>query len=272
MTPQEFADRWNAGLLRTHIPEDIRAFFANACEDALIDVFENEKELRYPRVSAMGYPLLKHALLKVCPELTGNSGNGFHFLKGHLFEAAVTSLAAAAGADVHSLQHEVEWEGMLGHIDGMWGDDTVFDVKALNSYYVERFVSQPDNDSGYLTQIAIYREALGVPRAGFFVLNAWFGQLHWVPVNDELDEYLEAAYDDARILTGVKKLEDAVEIPPPSPVFDPTRSTKFRFVPPSLKYGPWKQLFYELKSDDKVRRVLSPREIMERVLDATTLL
>ena len=270
MNLEQFAEAWNNGTIRASFPDDLRAFFANSCEDALLDTYETEREMRYPRVSAMGYPLLKHALLKVKPELSSFTGNGFHFMKGHLFEALVVTLMTALNMDVHSLQAEVQFEGMLGHIDGMLGDDIVFDVKALNHYYWERFTAEPDNDSGYLTQLAIYRECLGVPWGVFIAIDAWFGSIAIVTLGDELDGYLEQAYEDAQILESVKTVHDACAIAPPEPVFDPARSTKFRFVPPSLKYGPWKEFFYELKKGDKVRRVLSPREIEKRCSSYST--
>lgn len=268
---EEFATNWNGrGTVKLPHDDEVIDWYTEKCTEAYLDVFVHEREMRYPRVSAMGYPLLKHAILKFMPYTDSAAGRAsFHFWQGHVIEAMVLALMYTSGVDVHSLQSIVNFEGMKGHIDGIAGDDIVFDVKSMSRSYFERWKrGELDNDRGYLTQLSIYWYETGCEKASIVAVDKWFGEMAIVPVSDivDLEKYYYDAVKDAAVLNSTQSLEDAVRnIAPPEPIVDRRESTRFRVVPKSVEYGIWKNIFYEMKSEKLVRRVLSPDEILMRI-------
>lgn len=107
----------------------------------------------------------------------------YHLMTGKMWESIILSLMWQYGVDIHMLQQEVDFNGIKGHVDCVYADNTVIDIKTMNAYYFKKFIEEPDDDKGYLTQIGCYQDALKCDYAGILCLNKWFGELAYVPIN-----------------------------------------------------------------------------------------
>ena len=106
----------------------------------------------------------------------------YHLMTGKMWESIILSLMWQYGVDIHMLQQEVDFNGIKGHVDCVYADNTVIDIKTMNAYYFKKFIEEPDDDKGYLTQIGAYQYSLGCKYAGILCLNKWFGELSYVSI------------------------------------------------------------------------------------------
>lgn len=108
------------------------------------------------------------------------------FLYGDIIEAFVLFLAKEAGHEVTHEQHEVEVNGVKGHIDAII-DGVVTDVKSASPFGFQKFKNQDviGNDPfGYIPQISGYANVL-TPKQGaaFVAFDKVSGELCISPVS-----------------------------------------------------------------------------------------
>lgn len=100
------------------------------------------------------------------------------FLYGDVLEILLLYLAKEAGHEVSQEQHEVECDGVLGHIDAVI-DGHVVDVKSASSYAFRKFEGDwtgEDDPFGYTAQLGGYCNVLEKPGA-FLAINKESGGL-----------------------------------------------------------------------------------------------
>jgi len=119
------------------------------------------------------------------------------FLFGDITEAMVVALAKSAGVNLHSEQKEVEFEGVKGHIDGIYtdssGKDFLWECKSMSDFSFKRVTfSGIDNAWGYLSQVNVYMDSLGVDKAVFTCMNKNTGHLEEVTVDKDRKVLAEA--------------------------------------------------------------------------------
>lgn len=107
-------------------------FFAKSLSSAISDVLFRTKGDHYLRVSQMGKPLIVLCLNKIGYEDQDepNFKMRWIFLLGHLFEAYLMCVVYLLGYDIHSAQDEIDFGGVLGHIDFMV-DEVVVEAERL---------------------------------------------------------------------------------------------------------------------------------------------
>jgi len=103
------------------------------------------------------------------------------FLYGDILEHLMIFLSKAAGHKVTDEQEEVQYAGVLGHIDCLI-DDNVVDVKSASSQAFKKFstasILQSGQDSfGYIAQLSGYAKAKGKDTAYFLVIDKTLGKL-----------------------------------------------------------------------------------------------
>lgn len=269
----QFVDWWNGkqdSFLFTADDftfDDSVAFVGLEAETAFKKFLRGDnEEFTYPRISALGYPVIHQALCKVTKYRGYSSPSGrFPLIRGNFMEAVTLSALFQYGADVHSLHEKVHYQDVEGHIDCMVGDNAVLDVKWVSAPYFNEWNKCPTDDRGYITQALCYREALGVRDAYVLMGNAWFGQLQLFKLDDEglnppdskvlevtTDLYLEAATERLLILKEVVTLDDVFDYCTiPELVQDPLVSTKYGVLPGSLRYSQFKHCLYNLTHPEK---------------------
>lgn len=91
----------------------------------------------------------------------------FKFLYGDVIEQLLLFLAKESGHSVELHQHEVEVEGVKGHIDAVI-DGVLVDVKSASPYGYKKFVLNTvteDDPFGYVQQLAGYAQVVTPDRA-----------------------------------------------------------------------------------------------------------
>lgn len=211
------------------------------------------------RISSLGKPAVVQALGKLGvsdwdKSSTMSPRRQFPLYLGHVIEAAVMVMLYEQGVDIHSLQKEVTFESVIGHIDGLYGDNAVVDIKSMSNSYYRSFTSAPDDDRGYITQLLCYAEACSVENAFVICIDKQFGEMDVVHLVDDSLPYPRHKYTDrARAvismmddITDVASVFDVFSVPEPEPI----ENSKHFLIPGNLKYGVWKNLFYNMTKPD----------------------
>tara|TARA_Y100001963_G_scaffold22038_1_gene28730 strand:- start:2476 stop:3312 length:837 start_codon:yes stop_codon:yes gene_type:complete len=132
-----------------------------------------DRQLWYQCNGTKGEPLLPDTRIK--------------FMFGDLVEALMLYLVKEAGHEVTHEQHEVQIEGIKGHIDCKI-DGKVVDVKSASAFAFQKFKNGtlPEDDPfGYMAQISGYIHATeGSNEGGFLALNKQSGAITYMPVED----------------------------------------------------------------------------------------
>lgn len=140
------------------------------------------------RLSNVGQPLRK--LWYTVKGFTGESLTAdakVKFLYGDLIESLFIALAIEAGHTVEHSQKEVSVDGVVGHIDCVI-DGVLVDVKSASTPSYKKFISGEiyGNDPfGYVAQLTGYKQALGVERAGWFIIDKTLGHFAFIGLKEE---------------------------------------------------------------------------------------
>lgn len=118
-----------------------------------------------------------------------SSQTKFKFLYGDILETLVLFLAEASGHKVERLQEEIEVDGIVGHIDAVI-DGVLVDVKSCSTYSFAKFADGTlfnDDPFGYIPQLAGYRTALGLERAGYLAIDKVVGKICFLENSRDYD-------------------------------------------------------------------------------------
>lgn len=251
---RQFVDAFNSGELQI----DFDAMLLNT-ESYITEVaasfknqFCNRNKRTHIGLSEIGKPavLLGLKALGVEGELINPASRlRFHF--GDVFETLIVETLKAHNLPITMEQHEINWHGVLGHIDGVLCGDTVLEVKTMSDNYFQRFTKQPDDSRGYLTQLNAYAYLL-CTRGVWLCLNKQTYRLavvEMIPDNTVLDR-ASAVIEALKSIKTVEDLVDTFDAPEPVTEFFKKQPTGKYLVPETMKYTPYAPMFYELQLDN----------------------
>jgi hypothetical protein len=95
---------------------------------------------------------------------------------GDVVEAMIIALLRNRGVDIHDQQRVVHWNGVPGHIEGLFTpgrvEQRLFEIKCTSpNFYRTAKDGASMEDRGYHTQVSLYMDALGLDRCHFLLLN-----------------------------------------------------------------------------------------------------
>ncbi len=142
----------------------------------------------YLRVSNLGKPLRQTWYsLKGYKREPINAPTKIKFIYGHILEDMLLHMAEWAGHTVTHKQHEIDIDGVKGHMDAVI-DGAVVDVKSAAPRSFEKKFKQEglttDDPYGYITQISSYSEALGKDEGHFLAINKDSGELKLLTIDE----------------------------------------------------------------------------------------
>ena len=223
-------------------------FFAKSLSSAIGDVLFRKEQGHYLRVSQMGKPLIVLCLNKIGYKDQGepNFKLRWIFLLGHIFEAYLMCVVYLLGYDIHSAQDEIEFGGVLGHIDFMV-DEVVVEVKTMSDRYFTDFCRKQNDDRGYLTQLHCYCAAKGTKRGVFLVINKSTNELREIPLIWD-DRFITRAHSVVHHYNACGDIDyiiDNLNAPEGIPEKRGHTLTGRFLVPPNMRYSQFRDAFYE---------------------------
>lgn len=246
---------WNDTILEKYI-ETIRQVSRE-----FFTTYQNPdvKEGRILRASSLGQPSVVQAMkvlgydTKVPVEGTENRVSRL-FMDGHVFEAEIVAhLEAHPKFNVVDQQREVEFEGVFGHIDGIvdtGSGKVLIEAKTMSPYYFDKFIKAPNDARGYVTQLAIYTEALDLPGVWICKNKATSQVALVLPNEEELQEARHRAHLLVPLLRKIEKFEDIFEVfQAPEPVAEicKKKATGRMLIPEEMRYNSWRHVFYDIE-------------------------
>lgn len=240
---------------------------------AIRQVYRGEelREDNWLRASSLGKPVVLQLLKK--PEIqdelwrlglyledTISEQTRLTFMTGHYFEALMRFQLQRFGwtvvkppRDAQDGQWETSYNGIKGHVDIVverHGVRSLVEVKTMSPTYFAKFMKQPDDSRGYVTQMALYQAGLGLD--GYWLcLNKATGEIASVtPKQSDLVAALDRVDTIVPLMQEVKSLSDLEELgitAPEGEVEVYRRNPTGRLlVPQSMKYSPYRSLFYDI--------------------------
>lgn len=268
-----FIEQYNNNELQLEVLSNDIANYSSALSQSFKRQFVDERQQENRlRVSSLGKYAVVQALQyfgvhESMENIRGAKADMFHV--GDITEARLISLMKAYGLWVTHEQHEVTWNGVLGHMDCVV-DGMVIDVKTCNDGNFKRY--QKKLPQTYITQIGVYAEALQCINCGILLYNRNTCELALsVPDHDDVKAALARAVDIAitiPTLSCVSDIWNYFDTPDPlTEVFQKQKTGRY-YVPYDVR-SPYDELLYEVVSDvsgyDKERkyvtRLREPEEI-----------
>lgn len=238
-----------------------------------------EQEDRAPglRLSQMykpfGFLLLDRMGLK--RQETYSLKSRYNLVLGDFWEATIIRLLKEYGFPVDEEQRTVTYKGVNGHIDFMYNGDTVVDVKTMSHQYFSKFVKEPNDDRGYITQLLCYSVATNAVAQGFLCLNKLSGELAWVPI-DFGDQFVkdEELVSAEMLLERVDKVIDRYEykfslrkiVQNFLTTIVPIRYAKGIKLPESIRYDMRSHMIWKIDKFGFVQYTYTPDAICENLV------
>jgi hypothetical protein len=181
-------------------------------------------------------------------------------LLGDLFEEYILLMLNKYCSYAACVQMEVDFHGIKGHIDAIYNDSIIVEVKTMSSHYWTGFVKSPDDRKGYITQLSLYSMALDKP-ASWLCLNTETFELAHVPLHKVDSVMIEEKLTRAEILIKqlkeiqqsedktIKEVLDRFDAPSPVPEFYKKQTTGKYLIPESMKYSKYTPVFYNLNQE-----------------------
>lgn len=220
-----------------------------------------QKDAKGLRCSGLGYPAVLQALSWLgFPKEEVDFQSKLRFFTGDVFEAEIVALCRSIGIKITGDQTKLTFHGISGHCDGILeletGQKKLLEIKTANDNFFKMVQRNPKNleDRGYLTQVSVYCEALGLPEYLILINNKNTGEL--LEVEGEPD--LALIGRAARIIQKIKLLEKPEDIlapgsglsaPPPEEEVFKKQATGKLLVPTSMKYSPYAGAFYKTRGE-----------------------
>lgn len=234
-------------------------FYKTCVDESFVRQFTNRESGHSGdtlRVSSLGKPAVLQAL-----KVLGYSDNStdkptrqlrYIFHLGDNFEAYILMLAKAYGYTLIEPQSEVDFMGVKGHIDCVFGTsdgDALIEVKTMSQRYYNSFSKKQDDDRGYITQGAVYSRCLNLPLF-WLCFDKGTGKVNLVePDADQFSTALKRAERIIPLLRGVHSVECVLtkfKAPPASPEIYKRSQTGMYLLPESMKWSSFAPVFYEL--------------------------
>lgn len=260
---EEFVDWLNndiggSGQLPSIKNEGLTKTYGEAMQQSLERHYAEDRQAGGLRMSNIGKPAVQLALNQlgyVEPEPRGKLRYIFH--TGDMFENWLECMLQVAGIPILLSQGEVEFEGVKGHYDFIVEIEGVgpvlLEAKTMSANYARQFKKYPNDDRGYVSQLALYAHCVDLPAA-------------WINMDKGLNEIFittpaPAQLDDARaraktVIKAVRRVESLEQVlytsggyfRPPPPVAERYQScdTGRFLLPQSMRYSPFKSVVYQL--------------------------
>lgn len=160
--------------------EEAIEHFGENCKRLMKNLFKEKRQGPTLRMSSVGkgdryiYNAAKKLAQEKIPAHTH-----VKFMYGHLIEEMLIFLTRAAGHTVTHEQHEVEVEGIKGHIDCMI-DGELVDIKSASTFAFKKFQNRTlvfDDPFGYIPQIQGYAHGMGVRKGAWLAMDKQNGYL-----------------------------------------------------------------------------------------------
>jgi hypothetical protein len=137
----------------------------------------------------------------------------FKFLYGDVLEILLLFCAKESGHEVTHEQHQVEVDGVFGHMDAVI-DGIPVDCKSASPYSYAKFNDGSfvfDDPFGYIQQLSGYAHAIGkTDRAGFLVADKVHGDICFA----EIDEYTIQGNPPSQRIGELRKVVNSTDAPP----------------------------------------------------------
>lgn len=278
-TLAKFVEMWNGTMpLLNGISDDyFNEIFYHDLRDSMLNVY-TEQPPRALSLSQMSKPLAYLIMSKFgihsLPAVNGKGRWALHY--GNVAEATVLALLHSYGVEVDDFQREINIKSYKGHIDFFYPPyKRVVDVKSVHGYYYNSFIAHPNDDRGYLTQVLLYKEAMGAKEASILVVDKNMGGLSEVIVREE-DVYLRdgwevtgadllnMAYQRMEVLETCE-LSDVWEKYLPHVAYNPIDS-KTKQIPECIRYDSRSYCFYDFDvKSKKVYKQYKAEDVETRV-------
>lgn len=257
MNVNEFAEWLNHGTDNFNFTDKELAEYEAAVSQSIKRQFTLSSPSRDYRVSSLGKPAICQALTKLGYGTEYQTANKLRYTyhTGDVFEAYLLTLAKKAGLRTYNEQREVNFNGILGHIDAEL-DDFVLEVKTMSPYYYDKFVVNPNDDRGYITQLSVYSDCLDKPGV-WLCVNKATSEVTLVPLTEEVKApYLKRAKALVPLLKGVKSIDDALAFTVPKPVDELRyrKPTGRLVLPENIKWSELRSCLYDLVDGEKYKQ------------------
>lgn len=179
------------------------------------------------RQPALEIAARKFGVIKEGNDHTVSEEHRLLFWTGGVFESWVYFTLQRLGYTVLSMQTDVMYSGIEGHVDFVvrdhFGNDFVLEVKTANDNYFNQCVSKGVDDSrGYLTQLGAYAAALQMPA-------------YWLMVNKNTSQLHVEKLDEKKASTRLKRVDQIIDGLSKMSCFEDAY-LYFRPQPPSIEY------------------------------------
>lgn len=178
---------------------------------------KDERNTNCPlRLSALGKP----AMDLVCTKFFGHTEEAdinwrtrSIFYQGDTFEGFIWFLLQSVGYKKLSAQDTIEWKGVLGHTDGRLldadGVEWLVEFKTMNSRKFSRIKKEGMDIAEYITQMATYMDATGLPGAWICVNKDTSELMVIIPKREALVGHLNRAQYLVESFKKIEVFEDA---------------------------------------------------------------
>lgn len=256
-TIQEFVQWINNGTHNAAMSEEVAQEYAQAEAESLLRQFDPNKDESSPtlRVSGLGKPAVLQALKLLGYDEKGYISNRMrHIFKvGDTFESYLIALTKVFGAEANLQQAEVDFHGVKGHIDYVFNNECIVEVKTASPNYFSKFTKEPNDDRGYVTQAAIYSYCLNLPIYWVMLNKATHDVALITPDTSVLSSALSRAERIIPRLNSISSAQSILEqfrVPPAVEETYRRKKTGRYVVPESMKWSSFAPLFYDLYEED----------------------
>lgn len=198
------------------------------------------------RVSSLGKPCVLQALGKFGYVEPITPQTEFIFAMGRVFEAKILEFLKKEGVVILGEEVVVEYDGIKGHADFL-SEDFVGEIKTMSGTYFDKFVRKPDDERGYLTQLAIYSHCLDKPGV-FICFNKLNQRIELVRLSEKDKaaalKRVDSILPVLKALDSPKDLFYRLVVPPPVPEVFRKRETDRLLLHPSMRYSAFRDVFY----------------------------
>lgn len=250
---KQFADLFNSdySCISTDGMLPLTEEYTKLVESSYHTQFCNRNERQHIGLSEIGKPAVLLGLKKLgVPAETINNQTKLRFHFGDVFEALIVNMLQSYGMPVENTQKEVSYKTVPGHIDGVVCGDTVLEVKTMSSSYFQRFLKEPNDDRGYLTQLNMYAHLLNLQGA-WLCLNKETFELAVLPLtpNPLIIERAKAVIEVLPSIETFNDLFDTFEAPEAVPEYYYKKPTGKYLIPEAIRYSKYAEVFYDIQEE-----------------------
>ncbi|AGR48550.1 Cas4-domain exonuclease [Anabaena phage A-4L] len=274
-TPTQFIEQYLTEVVNDFNEKGCQQLFtpenADLLSKAIVNLSLGTHTSNWCRMSSIGKPSILTAVNKLKQDfgqsLEHDESDDINsprmqslFLWGNVFEEWLILIGERLGWwKVVSQQQELaipcdNGAVITGHIDAVLEcpeGQFVLEVKTLSPNYHRTFVKSPNDDRGYLTQLAMYSDCTKLP--GFWLaLDKGSGCLSVVNLPSYADERIERALkitNHVSKLTTIEEVVTTVPVPPPVEEIFKRKPTGRYLLPDSMKFYEYADIFYVLEND-----------------------